>query len=190
MNKKCNLHHIVLGFFFLVLSLGQLQRIQVSANVAIYVSDLILAGWILGTFAYSAKFRGFLANVFTKNLLTLNLNIWHWLIFGLIVGLARQPDHLTLFLYFSRIFMYVLAGAEIFYLIKTKILTRQIITWGLFTFGTYILYFGILQYLFVPDTRMLFFLGWDDHYYRLISTLFDPGFTGIILVMYFFLRSE
>jgi hypothetical protein len=25
--------------------------------------------------------------------------------------------------------------------------------------------------------------GWDDHYFRLISTLFDPAFTGLILVM-------
>ena len=26
-------------------------------------------------------------------------------------------------------------------------------------------------------------LGWDDHYYRLISVLFDPNFTGLILVL-------
>lgn len=43
--------------------------------------------------------------------------------------------------------------------------------------------FGWLQYLLVPDTRFLLALNWDDHYYRLISTLFDPNFTGIILVL-------
>jgi hypothetical protein len=31
------------------------------------------------------------------------------------------------------------------------------------------------------DTRFLKTFGWDDHYYRLISTLFDPGFSGLIL---------
>lgn len=42
---------------------------------------------------------------------------------------------------------------------------------------------GWLQYLLLPDTRFLLALNWDDHYYRLISTLFDPNFTGIILVL-------
>ena len=42
---------------------------------------------------------------------------------------------------------------------------------------------GLIQYLVVPDTRFLLSLNWDDHYYRLLSTLFDPNFTGIILVL-------
>lgn len=51
---------------------------------------------------------------------------------------------------------------------------------GLLSFFALIVYFGLLQFIFVPDTRFLFFLGWDDHYARLLSTLFDPGFTGLI----------
>ena len=43
--------------------------------------------------------------------------------------------------------------------------------------------FGLTQYLFLPDTRFLQYSGWDDHYFRLISTLIDPAFTGIILVL-------
>lgn len=39
-----------------------------------------------------------------------------------------------------------------------------------------------LQYIFLPDMRWLRYFGWDDHYYRIIGPLFDPGFTGIILV--------
>ncbi|MCG2692222.1 O-antigen ligase family protein [Microgenomates group bacterium] len=42
---------------------------------------------------------------------------------------------------------------------------------------------GILQYLFIPDTRFLASLNWDDHYYRLISTVFDPNFLGLIFVL-------
>lgn len=42
---------------------------------------------------------------------------------------------------------------------------------------------GILQYLFIPDTRFLAALNWDDHYYRLISTVFDPNFLGLIFVL-------
>lgn len=42
---------------------------------------------------------------------------------------------------------------------------------------------GIFQYLLMPDTTWLAVQNWDDHYFRLISTFLDPGFTGIILVL-------
>src|SRR3989344_2158874 len=50
-------------------------------------------------------------------------------------------------------------------------------------FSSSIAVFGLVQYLLVPDTRFLAALNWDDHYYRLLSTLLDPNFTGIILVL-------
>ncbi|MCL4389891.1 MAG: O-antigen ligase family protein [Patescibacteria group bacterium] len=43
--------------------------------------------------------------------------------------------------------------------------------------------FGLAQFIFVPDLRFLHFFGWDDHYFRLVSTFLDPGFTGAILVL-------
>ena len=42
---------------------------------------------------------------------------------------------------------------------------------------------GLIQYFLFPDTRFLYNLGWDEHYYRLIGTFFDPNFTGIFLVL-------
>lgn len=42
---------------------------------------------------------------------------------------------------------------------------------------------GIFQYLLYPDTRALTAFGWDPHYYRIVGTLLDPGFTGLILVL-------
>lgn len=46
-----------------------------------------------------------------------------------------------------------------------------------------ILVFSLLalsQYLFFPDMRFLKYLGFDDHYYRLIGSLYDPNFSGAI----------
>ena len=43
---------------------------------------------------------------------------------------------------------------------------------------------GLLQYFFLPDLRWLYYLGWDDHLYRLTFPYFDPNFTGIILSMF------
>lgn len=42
---------------------------------------------------------------------------------------------------------------------------------------------GLLQYIFVPNVSFLSALNWDDHYYRLVGTFLDPGFTGAILVL-------
>lgn len=39
---------------------------------------------------------------------------------------------------------------------------------------------GLLQYLFFPDLRFLKLLGFDDHYYRLAGSFYDPNFSGAI----------
>lgn len=40
---------------------------------------------------------------------------------------------------------------------------------------------SLLQYFIFPDMRYLKHLGFDDHYYRLIGTTYDPNYTGAIL---------
>lgn len=49
-------------------------------------------------------------------------------------------------------------------------------------FGAVFVIICWIQYIFFPDMRWLYYFGWDDHYYRIIGPLLDPGFTGIILV--------
>jgi O-antigen ligase len=52
---------------------------------------------------------------------------------------------------------------------------------------------GLLQYLIFPDATSLKYIGFDDHYYRLIGTTFDPNYTGLILSMislYFLSKSK
>lgn len=46
--------------------------------------------------------------------------------------------------------------------------------------GTAIL--GLIQYVLIPDVRFLANMDWDPHFYRIVGTLLDPGFTGLILV--------
>jgi O-antigen ligase len=42
---------------------------------------------------------------------------------------------------------------------------------------------GLAQYFLYPNLRNLSYLGWDPHQYRIFSTLLDPNFLGIILVL-------
>lgn len=50
--------------------------------------------------------------------------------------------------------------------------------------GIGILLLGFIQYLWYPDLRNLYYLGWDEHLYRLFSTFLDPNFTGAFLVLF------
>lgn len=42
---------------------------------------------------------------------------------------------------------------------------------------------GLLQYIFFPDIRPLTMFDWDPHYYRVVGTYLDPGYTGMIYVL-------
>lgn len=43
---------------------------------------------------------------------------------------------------------------------------------------------GLLQYFLLPDVRWLKNLGFDDHYFRLVGSLLDPNFSGLVLVIF------
>lgn len=58
---------------------------------------------------------------------------------------------------------------------------RQKLEKVLLFLGLALLMFGWVQYLYYPNLKVLKYLGWDDHIYRLSGTFLDPGFTGIIL---------
>ncbi|OGH11504.1 MAG: hypothetical protein A3B38_01710 [Candidatus Levybacteria bacterium RIFCSPLOWO2_01_FULL_36_13] len=50
---------------------------------------------------------------------------------------------------------------------------------------TIFLFFGYVQFIFYQNLRNLYYLGWDEHLYRLFSTFFDPNFAGAFLVLTF-----
>jgi O-antigen ligase len=45
--------------------------------------------------------------------------------------------------------------------------------------------FGFIQYFFWPDFTYFDVNQWDPHLYRLVSTFFDPTFTGLIYLLFF-----
>lgn len=53
--------------------------------------------------------------------------------------------------------------------------------------------FGFIQYFFWPNFTYFNTFNWDPHLYRLISTFFDPTFTGLIyllFIVYLFLKKK
>lgn len=150
-----NLSKILLALLFLSLAFGQLQRFG-----QFYLHDLILLLLLLVNFRRLRLFRPVL---------------WFGLagLISLVFAAFKLPlnEVLTGSLYLLRFLAYSL-------LLGLKVDSKFLLF-----FSTAIAGLGLAQYLFLPDTRFLAGLNWDDHYYRLISTLFDPNFTGIILVL-------
>lgn len=80
------------------------------------------------------------------------------------------------FAYLVRFFTYTYLWIHYVQMIKPNFIRNF-----LSTIGIGIAAVGIGQYLFFPDMRSLG-LEWDPHYYRLVGTLLDPNFTGLLLV--------
>jgi O-antigen ligase len=65
---------------------------------------------------------------------------------------------------------------------KNHFLSLKNLVGTLAVLGTILALFGLIQYLLWPDLRSLEVIHWDPHYFRVVSTLLDPGFTGLIFV--------
>lgn len=55
----------------------------------------------------------------------------------------------------------------------------------LFFLGLITVILGYIQYLFYSNLKNLYYLGWDDHLYRMFSIFLDPNFAGAFFVLYF-----
>lgn len=174
----------VLTFAFLFF-LGQLQRIELFFLPPFYLHDLLMISWLgLITLTQFTKVKIELTKVVKlvkKNKLLLFLLFW--IALGWIVAFLSGSLSIKFIFYLARFTIYGL----VFYLLgKFELFDKKCLRYLYFAIGFYILLFGLVQYLFMPDVRFLSILGWDDHYYRLVSTQFDPNFVGIIFVLLFF----
>lgn len=51
--------------------------------------------------------------------------------------------------------------------------------------GSFVVIAGYIQYFLYPSLRNLYYLGWDEHLYRMFSTFLDPNFAGAFFVLLF-----
>lgn len=158
------------------LVMGQLQRIQLTPNLALYVHDLLIV-LILLTWLMSRHNR----SPHTTSFIWWPLSFTCIAILSLIFNYRLTLAHPTGVLYLARYstlalllpITYDLIASKILQLNLPQLLNRACIA---------IAILGIIQYIFLPDTRFLYQYGWDDHLNRLISTPLDPAFTGIFLI--------
>ena len=166
----------LLTFFLITISFGQLQRIQLSNNIAFYGHDLLILLFIIWWLINNHL------KIKIKNWQSYKLELLMIVVvlFGMLIGLFENRVGPKSFLYLFRIISY---SFFVWSLNKTKFKYDKKI--GFMLVGLAIAIWGLLQYFLMPDTRFLNIFGWDNHYYRLISTTLDPAFTGMILAIAF-----
>lgn len=182
--KKLPTFLIVL--FAALVTMGQLEKVTFFGSLSLYLHEVLLIGWSIYFLANSSRFIK-IKQIKLKQKNLLPLILCAWILAGWTVAAAAKADLLNSFLYTLRLLLYLFSGW--FFLIATQkdLKVRTTFLTAILCSGLGFLYFGFLQYFFIPDTRFLQFLGWDDHYYRLVSTLLDPAFTGILFILTFWL---
>lgn len=164
--------------FVFLLSLGQLQRIQITNNIAFYLHDLFIVGFLLKElFAGNLQIKKIIENVkkikISQKKIIFIFLVSIFLSWG--IALTQERFDFRAVLYLARFIAYIL-----FIFLLQKKLKNKSWPWRLISFN--ILLIGFIQYLFLPDLRFLIYEGYDDHFYRLASTILDPAFTGLIFV--------
>ena len=171
---------------FLVLPFGQLERLpQPYPGVNLYLHDLIIAALVC--FWAITRLKKLKPPPLARPLL--------WFVaaalFSLLPALFRHPPNQILVgsLYLLRFVFY----AGLYFVFSDPALVKNLKLKPanlLLVSGLTLVGLGLFQYLFFPDVRFLAASGWDDHFYRVISPLFDPNFTGLIylfaLILLFF----
>lgn len=193
MNIHRKSNRYLLFIFFSLLGLGQLQRWQLTPQLAIYLHEVVILTLVIVNAFHFCRHHQ-LSNEAIKWKKLVSNNLVMKVSIGLVSYLILQTVLLNLIslnlislAYFTRFIIYFSLIFTILYLVREKIVQKTQLLWGLFFTSLIVLLLGIMQYQWLPDTRWLWLYGWDDHYYRLISTLFDPNFTGLLITMGFFL---
>lgn len=168
-------------FFLCLLSLGQFQRLQLSPQLILYVFDGVIITWLLTVLLSKHRATFFLA---LKKTLVHPLGglFIVWLLISALVQHVLFDRSLLPLLYYAR---YVTYFSFIISIVIVKPFSIPIMKDMWLVTGLTMLALGLVQYFFMPDTRFLAILGWDDHYHRLIGTLFDPGFAGALFIITF-----
>ena len=175
--------NIIFALLILLFPIAEIGRFQFANGVAFSVNDVLLITLIIfwvGNHLLNKK-------TLTKSTLTKPALIFTGVA---LVSLLLNIQHLSL-IYFLISALYLLRWAmylSLFFVVKEfDKQFKNVISYLLLFSGTVIAIIGFVQYFFYPSLRNLYYLGWDEHLYRMFSSFFDPNFAGSFFVLLFIL---
>ena len=164
----------------LLFPFGELLRFDLGSDIAVRLLDLLVLFTAISFIANSIKNKKIPKTYLNKPILIFGLICLTSLVLN--ISALNSVQFFTSFLYLLRWVSY----ACIFFVVssfekKIKVLVKKLLLFD----GLIILSFGYIQYFLYPNLRNLYYLGWDEHNYRMFSTFLDPNFLGAFLVLYF-----
>jgi hypothetical protein len=165
--------------FLASLLIGQFGSISIQPGITVYIHDIVLVLLLSATILVRPQ-KSFIRHPLFYPI----LGFIGIAALSLLMNAFRfpLPDVFEGSLYLLRWILY----GTVIYIVTTTQKQRFLWEWGTYIAGVSFALLGFLQMLVLPGLRPLLALGWDEHYGRLFSTLFDPNFVGIVLVMIFF----
>jgi O-antigen ligase len=180
MSTKSNLIKFAPLLILIPLVLGDLGRIRLFGAQFINLADLIIGLIIPLGLHYYKPWRTPLLKSYIVWLTVLSATLFSSLLFRIadvpaseLMLAALYPLRLTLYLALPLIL--------IPHFTKHPSTILQISRYLIFSFITLSLA-GFLQLIFLPNLNILELIGYDPHYFRLVSTWLDPNFFGAGLV--------
>ena len=174
------LKYIFIIFVFLF-PIAEIGRIQLANGVAFSLNDILLGTvivvWIFSHLLNKQKF--ILGKLFKPMLF--------FAVIGLISLLLNLSNLGINNLFASSLYLIRWIAYAIIYVIVNEFEPKfkQKIAYALLISGSIVVVFGYLQFFFYPSLRNLYYLGWDEHLYRMFSSFLDPNFAGVFFVIFF-----
>jgi len=164
----------------LIFPIAEVGRIQFSNGVAISLNDvflgLLIIFWVINVIRTKRNFK--------KDQLFKPIVIFSAIGFvSLLLNFVNLSfdKFLISFLYLIRWVAY----ASLYFIFKdfdTKFKLK--VNYALLFSGLMVVLLGFTQYFFYPNLRNLYYLGWDEHLYRLFSSFLDPNFAGAFFALF------
>ncbi len=172
---------LLFTLFIFLFPIAEVGRIQFKNGVAFTINDLLLGLLVVCW----AVYRFFIIKKPLKFYLQKPI-----LLFITIAFLSLAVNFLNLTvnnfivssLYLVRFVFYL----SLYFIVKEfDLIFKKKIPFLLIFSGILTVALGYIQYFFYPSLRNLFYLGWDEHLYRMFSTFLDPNFAGIFFAIFF-----
>ena len=169
-------------FFILIalFPLGVLTKFSILPSVHIAAADVVI------TLILLASLKKIVLFLIHKKSTMINLFILFFM--TALLGVLMNTDNLfqftSSFSYLLRLYAYILLLIPLMDLPVKKLHEIRI---GMIISGLVFILLGYVQYIYYPNLRNLFYLGWDEHLYRLFSTFLDPNFAGTFILLVLFL---
>lgn len=168
---------VVISSLLVAFAVGNFYKFSViSPDVHVSLLDIAVSLLtVVAIFRNKLKIEKYLVLFLGLGLISLIPACFHYGQSATLVGL----------LYLARFAVYALFAWTIKSLLKPEGTTQLILILGILLVTV-----GLGQYFLFPDVRALQVAEWDPHYFRVVGTLLDPGFMGIMLLLFMLFLTE